>query len=236
MLCAIAITQRVNKRKDEHKMCVANDLDMCALKEWAKCIEFHGHACPGLAYGFRAATIALKELGVKRAKNEELMAIVENDASGVDAVQVVTGCSIGKGNLVFRNLGKHVYTFGNRRTGEAVRIATRHDAIRPDLKQKAIMEKARKSGITQDEKGVFWSLNLGLSYAILEIPDEEFCNIRRVELDFPSKAPIFESIICANCGESVAESKARIKDGKAVCMDCAGQANLKELQFLSIHT
>ena len=75
-------------------------------------IQFHGHDCPGLAMGYRMATAAMKNLESFRADDEELVAIVENDACGVDALQCITGCTFGKGNLLFRDYGKHVYTIG----------------------------------------------------------------------------------------------------------------------------
>ena len=54
-------------------------------------IQFHGHECPGLAMGYRMATAAMNELDSIRAEDEEIVAIVENDACGVDALQCVTG-------------------------------------------------------------------------------------------------------------------------------------------------
>ena len=57
-------------------------------------IAFHGHFCPGLTIGFRAALIGMRKLGVQRAYDEELVAIAETDACGVDAVQVLTGCTV----------------------------------------------------------------------------------------------------------------------------------------------
>ena len=65
-------------------------------------IQFHGHECPGLAIGYRMAIAAMENLESFRAEDEELVAIVENDACGVDALQCVTGCTFGKGNLLFR--------------------------------------------------------------------------------------------------------------------------------------
>jgi formylmethanofuran dehydrogenase subunit E len=49
------------------------------------------------------ATAAMESLEMFRAKDEELVAIVENDACGVDALQCVAGCTLGKGNLLFRD-------------------------------------------------------------------------------------------------------------------------------------
>ena len=80
-------------------------------------VTFHGHACPGLALGYRVAVAAMSRLCAARAEDEDLVAIVENDACGVDAVQYVCGCTFGKGNLIFRDHGKHVTTVFNRTTG-----------------------------------------------------------------------------------------------------------------------
>jgi formylmethanofuran dehydrogenase subunit E len=69
----------------------------------AEVIRFHGHMCPGLAIGYRAAKIAMERLGSWRAEDEELVAIVENDSCSVDAIQWITGCTFGKGNFFFRD-------------------------------------------------------------------------------------------------------------------------------------
>ncbi len=95
-------------------------------------IQFHGHLCPGLALGYRIAKAALRELKADRPRDEELVAIVENDSCAVDAVQFITGCTFGKGNLIFRDYGKHVYTFFNRRTGQGVRISEDYRGFEDD--------------------------------------------------------------------------------------------------------
>ena len=92
------------------------------MKTFDDVVEFHGHACPGLALGYRVSLLAMKELG-ERATDEELVAIVENNSCAVDAVQVVTGCTFGKGNLIFRDYGKQVYTFIKRPKGQGIRIS-----------------------------------------------------------------------------------------------------------------
>ena len=85
--------------------------------------KFHGHVCPGTAIGYRAGEIAINRIGTSRATDEEFLAIVENDSCSVDAIQVVTGCTMGKGNLIFKDFGKHVYTFVNRDSGEVLRLS-----------------------------------------------------------------------------------------------------------------
>jgi formylmethanofuran dehydrogenase subunit E len=56
------------------------------------------------------AAAAMESLELFRAEDEELVAIVENDTCGVDALQCVVGYTFGKGNRLFRDDGKHVYT------------------------------------------------------------------------------------------------------------------------------
>lgn len=53
---------------------------------------FHGHRCPGLAWGIRAAEWALKEVG--RAGDEDVVTVAETDMCGVDALQVLLGCTL----------------------------------------------------------------------------------------------------------------------------------------------
>ncbi|MDD3408957.1 MAG: formylmethanofuran dehydrogenase subunit E family protein [Methanobacteriaceae archaeon] len=84
--------------------------------------KFHGHVCPGSALGYRVAKTAMIKLNVSKSGDEELVAICENDSCAVDAIQVVTGCTFGKGNFIFKDYGKHVYTFYNRENGENIRI------------------------------------------------------------------------------------------------------------------
>ena len=78
------------------------------------CVEFHGHLCPGVVIGYCTAKLGMRELSARRAGDEELIAIVENDTCAVDAIQVLTGCTFGKGNLFFRDHGKMVFTFATR--------------------------------------------------------------------------------------------------------------------------
>ena len=54
---------------------------------------FHGHICPGLIIGYQAAVLAKELLEQKRDVDEELVAVVENDACGVDAIQWLLGCT-----------------------------------------------------------------------------------------------------------------------------------------------
>ena len=103
------------------------------MVSWEEAIKFHGHECRGLAWGYKVAEFALEKLNFDRSSDEELVAIVENDSCGIDGVQVVAGCTFGKGNLIFRDYGKHVYTFFNRNTGKGIRITRKKGVDVPDI-------------------------------------------------------------------------------------------------------
>ena len=89
---------------------------------WEKCVDFHGHHCGGLRIGYAAAEYAMKLLNIGFSDNEDVVCISENDACGVDAIQVMLGCSIGKGNLLFHMTGKQAFSFYHRPTGRSVRL------------------------------------------------------------------------------------------------------------------
>ncbi|MGC9530275.1 MAG: FmdE family protein [Candidatus Bipolaricaulaceae bacterium] len=162
-------------------------------------VEFHGHSCPGLALGYRMTVAGLEALGVERACDEELVAVVENDACGVDAVQYLAGCTFGKGNLVFRDYGKPVYTFINRRTGQAVRVAGHRRGLPEGLGE------SRRARIE-------W---------LLGAPDEQVLSCQSVEVAPPPPAALHGSGLCDRCGERVMETRLRTVAGRRLCIPCA---------------
>ncbi|HBX23356.1 MAG TPA: formylmethanofuran dehydrogenase [Desulfotomaculum sp.] len=193
---------------------------MCMEKSpWEKAIEFHGHSCPGLAIGYRVAEIAMKRLQEFRSADEELVAVVENDACGVDAVMLLTGCTLGKGNLIYRDLGKQVYTFGSRNGNRALRIAVNNTG-QPDPEGAQLRKKVFGGTASPAEQVKFQLMQGRRIEEILHMPEEDFCQVREIDFSLPAKAQIFPSVECAQCGERVMEPRARLRDGKAVCLDC----------------
>ena len=166
---------------------------MADQRLWNKCVAFHGHECPGLAIGVRASELALELLGVRAARDEELVCITENDACGVDGVQVVTGCTVGKGNLLFHNTGKMAFSFYSRTTGKSLRLVLR---TLPEMDREA-----RKD-------------------FILNAPADQVFQVKEAVLPLPEKARHFQNVTCARCGESIPEHKARLQDGQVLCLDC----------------
>jgi formylmethanofuran dehydrogenase subunit E len=170
-------------------------------------IAFHGHFCPGLLIGYRAALIALRELGVERAQDEELVTIAETDACGVDAIQFLTGCTIGKGNLILRDWGKQVFTFGRRSDGQMVRVALRYGATAREG-DKDLPDAERR---------------LRARDRMMELADDELYDVRWVEAPLPGPARLFKTVRCEQCGEGVMEARVHLRDGQPVCPECYGE-------------
>ena len=161
---------------------------------WNKAKAFHGHECPGLAIGVKVCEAAVEKMGVGSAFDEEIVCITENDACGVDAVQALLGCTMGKGNLIYKGTGKQAFTFIKRDGGKAMRFYL----------------KARNNGMERSEYQAF----------LLETAACDLFECREVEITMPDRARIFPSVACEKCGESAAENKIRLLKGKQVCMDC----------------
>ncbi len=196
-----------------------------SIKSYKEAVAFHGHACPGLALGYRAAEYALQYLRSGRSEDEDLVAIVENDACGVDAIQLVAGCSVGKGNLILQDFGKHAYTFINRKSHRAIRLVQRPEPViqRIDPVASALREKVMGGTATPDEQTEFHERQATVIDTILSMPIDELFIAREVKPEIPVRAKIFTSVQCARCGEMVAEHRARVRDGTFVCMPCAGE-------------
>jgi formylmethanofuran dehydrogenase subunit E len=187
----------------------------------------HGHFCPFSAIGVKAAARAMKEMGVRSTGMEEIVAIVETNNCFSDGVQFVTGCSFGNNALIYRDYGKTAFTLA-RRSGEAVRVSVKADSKflekrgpeATQLFQKVVKE---HRGTEADGKRlkVLWS---ELSFDLLDVPDDEVFDVKKINIEVPAYARIFENVPCSVCGENIMEPRARMKGGKPVCISCSGQA------------
>jgi formylmethanofuran dehydrogenase subunit E len=184
-------------------------------------IRLHGHACIGLAVGYAAARVALERLAIARAEDEELVAIVECDACGVDAIQSVLGCTLGKGNLIYRDHGKNVFTVIDRRKNQGVRIALTADLFNRTSEQEALMMKVFGGKADDGERQAFWAEQKKKIEDFLADPAERWFRIDRVRPKVPERARLFSSLICEQCGEQVMEPRVRLREGKKVCIPCA---------------
>lgn len=183
-------------------------------------VKFHGHACPGLALGYRVAKRALKEFGL-RARDEELVAIVENNSCAVDAIQFFCGCTFGKGNLIFKDYGKQVYTFIKRPESEAIRIAVKWESPPEDPETAGMWDRYAAGDRSPEVTAAVQDRKARRMKGVLEADDAELLEVKRISVQLPEPASIFKSITCAKCGEKVMEPRAREVDGQLLCIPCS---------------
>jgi formylmethanofuran dehydrogenase subunit E len=170
--------------------------DMAA--DLQRVVLFHGHLCPGLVLGYRAAKAAAEALQVTASEDEELLAIVENRSCSIDAFQALLSTTFGKGNLIFRDYGKQVFTLADRSTGRAIRVALRQGA---DARHRASREE-RMEYLLEAEAGELFHLN-------------------SVEIKLPEEAKIHPTLRCTRCEEGVMSTRATEVEGRVYCLPCA---------------
>ena len=181
--------------------------------------SFHGHWCPGLAIGIRAAEWALKEMG--KSPDEEIVAVVETDMCGVDAIQYLTGCTFGKGNLVHKDYGKSAFTFYRRRDGKAMRLVLRptiYGDTGPLMRK--LHHKMQTEGLSQEEEKTWKDARAAVSKRIMESDMPEVFEFKTPENPVPKKARILASLTCESCGEPVMETRTRRFNGQVLCIPC----------------
>ncbi len=183
-------------------------------------IRFHGHACPGLALGYRVSALVLREFG-PRSEDEELVAVVENNSCAVDAVQVMTGCTFGKGNLIFRDYGKQVYTFIRRPSAEALRISVKWSPPAETEEEQRMWRRYSSGERSEEVLKAVHDRKARKTEAVLNATDSDLFEVKWTEADIPEVARIYPSIRCDVCGEKVMEPKTRRRGGETLCIPCA---------------
>ena len=168
------------------------------MKAWEDCVAFHGHECGGLTIGYKASLYAAQLLGLTFSEDEQVVCVAENDACGIDAIQVMLGCSMGKGNLILCLRGKSAYSFYDRKSGKSVRLV-----LKP------------RAGMTREESFSYYQA----------CPLEEMFEVKAATVALPEKAKLFESHLCDGCGELTGTPWLRQVDGKRLCLDCMAAAD-----------
>lgn len=161
---------------------------------WQKCAAFHGHVCGGLTIGYKAALYAVELLGITFSEDEDVVCVSENDACGVDAIQVILGCSIGKGNLLFHMTGKQAFNFYDRKNKKSIRL---------------ILKKIPKGMTKEQSFDYFQSLK---PYQIFDV--------QNTKITLPEPARLFDSYECQCCGETAGANWIRLQGNQKVCVDC----------------
>jgi formylmethanofuran dehydrogenase subunit E len=179
-----------------------------------ECARVHGHLCAGQVLGVRMSLLGLRHIGISDPKGvdrKQIIVFVEMDRCATDAVQSVTGCSLGKRTMKFMDFGKMAATFVNLRTGKAVRVLAREESRRK--------AKERFPHIDNKYAGQL------KAYGIMS--DEDLFEIMPVQVqlqpeDMPGRP--LSRVVCEACGEHVQDGREVLLDGAVLCKSCAGSS------------
>ena len=198
---------------------------MVNAKDWLELGQkFHGHKCPAMPNGLRVAEAAMNKLGVERTGDSALHVILELGENHcatcfADGVQVITGCTFGKGNIEKTHKGKWGLTLIDKKSGRAVRAVPKAEAML-QTKKTEFFTKYREVGVPPTQ--VPDEVVQPLVDKVMNAPAEMIMTISDVfEYKWQQPAHSFNSLACEQCGEMVVLEYTVLKNGKRICKDCA---------------
>jgi formylmethanofuran dehydrogenase subunit E len=186
-------------------------------------LTLHGHKCPAMPMGLRVGAAAMNALGVERAKDGQILALVELGEDHcatcfADGVQMITGCTFGKGNIKKLHYGKWGVTLVDVATGRAVRVTPRAEAMLAN-KQTEFFKEYREKGVPASK--VPAEVVDPLVQRVLAAPDEKLLSVGEpFKHEIKHRPHSFSSLVCDGCGEMVVEGYARLVGDKKVCIPC----------------
>jgi formylmethanofuran dehydrogenase subunit E len=173
--------------------------------------KIHGHICAGQVIGVRMSMIGLREIGIddpRGKQRKDFYVLVEIDRCATDAIQTVTGCSLGKRSLKWLDYGIMAATFVNLKTGKAFRVTALEEARETSKKYcPAIGDKYKQ----QLE-----------AYRVM--PEEELFRVQPVQVDIPEcdlPGRPQKRIQCEKCGDWVQDCRDVDQNAKRLCKPCA---------------
>jgi formylmethanofuran dehydrogenase subunit E len=174
-------------------------------------VRIHGHLCPGQVLGVRMSMLGLSEIDIRDPKGRDrnnIIVFVEMDRCATDAVQSVTGCSLGHRTLKFMDYGKMAATFVNIAANKSVRVAAKEESR---LRAKSYFPEIENKYAAQLE-----------AYKIMR--DEELFDVMSIRVkinaeDMPGRPS--RRVMCDACGEYVQDARDILRDGKTLCKPCA---------------
>lgn len=175
----------------------------------ADAVDFHGHMCPGQVLGVRMVLAGCRELAVDapRSLGKRLVVFVEIDRCAIDAIQALTGVSVGKRTLRPLDYGKTAATFVDVERGTAVRVTARDDARARASEWSPPGVDARQAQIA--------------AYRIM--PEHELLKIEAVAIVPGWLDRRRARISCEACGEGINYEREVVVAGRTLCRPCGGE-------------
>ena len=173
--------------------------------------RIHGHVCAGQVIGVRMSILALTLIGIDDPKvmdRKKLYVVVEIDRCATDAIQSVTGCTLGKRSMKWLDHGIMAATFVNLESSRAVRITA--------------LEEARKAADSYCSEITDKYQRQLAAYKIM--PDSELFRVEEVSITIPAEdlpGKPLSRLQCQECGDWVQDRREIHKDGRIFCRSCA---------------
>jgi formylmethanofuran dehydrogenase subunit E len=189
--------------------------------------QLHGHKCPAMPLGLRAGAAAMNALAVARAKDKDLFAVVElgDDHCAhcfADGVQMITGCTFGKGNIRKAGYGKFGVTLVERATGRSVRVVPLAKA-QMGMKQTKFFQEYRMKRVPASK--VPEDVVDPLIQQVMNAPEEQLLSVGpEFKTEVEKKTESFGTTVCAVCGEMVVNEYLRPSAAGKVCIPCSQKA------------
>jgi len=83
-----------------------------------------------------------------------------------------------------------------------------------------LMRKSQEGGLTAVEEKTREEIRDRMAQFIMNVPFEDLFTVTPPSEPVPLKARILSSLICANCGEAVMESRVRHFQDQILCLPC----------------
>ena len=155
--------------------------------------------------------LGLQEIGILDPKGKDrknIIVFVEMDRCATDAVQSVTGCSLGKRSMKFMDYGKMAATYVNLKTGKAIRIVAREES-----------REIAKEYFPSIENKYAGQLEAYKVMADAELFDVMEVAVKMRPEDMPGRP--MRRVQCDSCGEHVQDMREVYQEGKVLCAPCA---------------
>jgi formylmethanofuran dehydrogenase subunit E len=182
-------------------------------------ITFHGHSCPGLTIGIRVSEYVKKEF--PDTPSATLVCVTETDMCGVDAIQYLTDCTYGKGNLIHRDYGKIAFSFYDRENSKALRLLLRPECWgEEDPLLTRLIAENNSGNLSEEDSQKLAELRTIQTNKFMSLSLEDMFSIEELQTRPPRPPCILHSMTCEDCGEQTMESRTRRFSGKALCIPC----------------
>ena len=184
-------------------------------------IELHRGLCPALALGVKVARVALAEVG-SNDRDHEVIAVAEGDTCAVDAVQALTGCTIGNRDLIVRDEGKVAFTFWRRSDGKGVRVTVPASAWHWTPEHLHLFARAQVDMATEAELDRFRQLHRAEAQRILDTDPRDLLTVTPASA-LPPPRPYAQrpTVTCGRCGELVTGGRTQLVGTDELCIPCA---------------